>query len=326
MFQALDKACDRVCGHITLNQRLTYKRFKQKLVRAKITYSKIKGDKEMERDLRKKNMTFTYNTNYGQDPEDEEVLQKIWNTYPARKGLKSAPAGTSSNRPVSTVTIARPVVPPRPETVAGGGNLPNISDLGKGKLLTTGLQAPVDLATARTDEEDSPRKDPRISPVPSPDKILLKRRQSLKSAPAGQKSTSATARTATTPNIFEEDKRPTLLEIQRERVKAADYDNRVQQLCNAMKPFRVDADHVIHDYYFVVVDSRCKEIERKSSYRRRESVVTQEDIEKATGKLHIPSMTMKKLNWDFTRDDPEPEPAVMQHMRGAPRQMPMAAW
>ena len=196
--------------------------------------------------------------------------------------------------------------------------------LGKGKYITTGLQVPVvDIESADEDDEeedtDRNRRETRFmenSPAAS-----MQKRRNLQSAPASTKTTGRNA-----PNIFEEDTRPTLLDIQKERVKAANYESKVKQLCDSMKPFKVESERVIQDYYLVVVKTRSKE--GLSSYQRRVSEVTEEDIKKATGKPGVPSMTMKRLNWDFNRpNEPDPAPLNAQMVRGRQMSMiPAAAW
>jgi len=106
--------------------------------------------------------------------------------------------------------------------------------------------------------------------------------------------------TTTTNNVFDQDnKYGRLLEIQRERVKSANYERRVSELCRTLTPYVVQKDYVVQDYYqyCMVQDSRAVRGNKVSGFRT--PVVQEAEIRRSIGNLDIRSMTLKRLNYNF---------------------------
>lgn len=299
-----------------------------------MTYSKIIGDKEMERELRQKSISVTCNTNFGLDPEDEEVLHKIWSSHSNRNSIRRSQTAPAPHVETS-VTIAQPCVQQRPGTVAATGatsltGLPEITGHGaaRARFIATGHKSVEPNQDQNSDAyiaksaQTCRSKSARFA-VDSQDRSHTRGGSKMTDfkVPLQQQSSRAA------PNIFEEDTRPSLLDVHRDRVRHADYEKQVNALCSAMEPFRVDKEKVINDYYLVVLQGRSEETLGRSTYKRRVSNTTPSDMRRATGNPDVRSMTMKKVSWDFNgRSEHDDVTAVMPPMAVCNKRMSVAAW
>ena len=99
----------------------------------------------------------------------------------------------------------------------------------------------------------------------------------------------------TTPNIFEKDDRPTLLDVHRDRVKSADIPGRIDKLLDTMSPYMLDKRKSQRDCYSALLDKRAKD-----SYSRKCSVmglnvVPDNHVKRETGNVDVRSLTVKPL-------------------------------
>lgn len=280
----LDNQCDLVVGRITLNQRIAFKRFKHKLQCSKLAHAKIMGDKEAVKEIRASARTEVLNTNFGLDPADEEVLEKIWqaskNTKEKlllRDTLKSANILKSSSTvedkpkadtPPARVQLQRPKTSPQARFISTGHGAVHE------KSAQDGGDADDDTASIRTftSSEESAKKTKKI------------RQQRPISAPAAG-------------NIFSNgEEGPSLLDLHRERIKSAGYEDRVQGLCRQMETYKVNKDYLIPDYYKFCRDAEADPLTRNSA--RIRSAPLQEsnhEFQKYIGNPHVKSLTLKPL-------------------------------
>ena len=314
--QVLDRAKQTVGQRITLNQRVTYKQHKERVYQAKLTLAKILGDKEAERETRARAQAYKFNTNFGQDPEDEEVLQKIWargTTAPAAaadgdgEGINGASPtrrcastrSANSLRPASRLgsallgTVpARRLPAVRPQTVAAASRHRSIDIVlpCTSQYINTGTYSATPRSQNSSDSEEGSSSSPSLKPRPKTapgtttahrNSLAIPRRLST----AGGKD-----------SIFEKDnERPSLLDLHLQCIKLANYEDQVDKFCQRMAPYRVEKEYLIEDYYAVSMDCICKQAAGPNYSRAKVLEDSESDIRRSVGNPYTRSMTMKTL-------------------------------
>ena len=304
--QLLNRSEKMVTSRITLNQRLTYKKYKQKLYRAKLNHARLVGDKAAERELRGNSDRFTFNTNYGLDPEDEEVLQKIWsrssptpsNVRPQTSPQRIQDDARPMSRGKSAMSVSRGAPRARP-----GTTLPDISRDKRGQYIATGGLGPVppgsidngSVCSLDGDEEEEcpPPNRPKTAHFAG----ILPTKNNPGRPPPRPMTTLPEAPQA--PTIFEEDTRPSLLDVHREKIHSANYEGRVKTLCTKMQPFVVSKDYLIPDYYTVRLDDEMRAIRGNKFYAKEIPGTPLSDIKRAMGNMEVKSLTLKRITYDF---------------------------
>ncbi|ELT94273.1 hypothetical protein CAPTEDRAFT_213999 [Capitella teleta] len=285
--QLLDNHKELVVGRITLNQRITYKRFKHKLDHSKITHAKIMGDKKTVQELKAKARANEFNTNFGLDPVDEEVLEKIWSSSKKKKTSSETQSNASDcGMRRSSARPQRPtsVTVPRPTPQANQVERPRTSPAPR--YISTGQHSLPKSVQWESDEENEGDEEDHDVFEECEIKGKLSRPKFKKTRPISAPPQSG--------NIFSEgDQGPTLLEIHKERIKSAGYENRVKGLCGRMQAFTVGGENLIPDYY-----KYCRDAESDPIRLTRDHGVYRDcDVEenKAMGNPHVKSLTMKPL-------------------------------
>ncbi len=101
---------------------------------------------------------------------------------------------------------------------------------------------------------------------------------------------------ARTTSIFDKaDHTGVLLNINRDRLLAANYDTRVRELCGRMAPYRANPEYVPRDYYSNRLDSYCLESRGRRPPPSDTLSTPEVDVRKSSGNPRVRSLTMRSL-------------------------------
>ena len=235
----------------------------------------------------------------------------------ARVGQTTPTRDKIPPRPYTAVSIAQATPPVRAATAEG--ILPKVrieTKSAKGEYIRTSGQGYAteydpsdhhitipgedyelsDLDDIDEDPDDTPRQKPRSKSAKAGGGFL---NVIIKDNDRSSRSKSAKAKSDVTadktrPSIFQEEERPpTLLEIQRERVKSANYEKKVNSFCDVIKPYRTDRG--IPDYYMV----RLVEGSEYAKGRKRippTAFGSECDLTRDLNSMKVRSMTFKTIN------------------------------
>ena len=82
----LERSKQVLCNNIKVEQKMIHKRFEDKIYQSRITYAKLIGSRDLQRELRKKKH-HNLNTDICRDEETDEMLQNIWDQTDERAEL-----------------------------------------------------------------------------------------------------------------------------------------------------------------------------------------------------------------------------------------------
>ena len=105
------------------------------------------------------------------------------------------------------------------------------------------------------------------------------------------------------PSFVFEEKKPTLLDLHRDRVKMAKFDERVRCFSARVAPLRND-DQSMSDYYTISLQrqSRESQAQKMTSFAHLSAgVVPPAELRKWMGNTSLKAITVKPLNFDFER-------------------------
>ena len=130
-------------------------------------------------------------------------------------------------------------------------------------------------------------------------------------SPVGQNSSQTRANSATQrrrtpckqkhtmPSIFGEDKRPTLLDLNKERLVRANFPDRVKNFAGTLKDLQTDPDQTV-DYYTLRLLENLQCAGRKGPREFIESEAERRDADRSIGNLNALNMTFAEVSMDFS--------------------------
>ena len=289
----IDKAKTSVSNNISRDQRFVFKRFKKKLSQSKINHARMCGDVDTERDLRKASMSGGFNTNCGLEPEDEEVLQKIWNHDVPRRATQSAHGRPQTAASAQTISVRLPkdvsVSPHRPVTAAAKlCDVPAIVVTDCAPVTVTGSYI---CTSGDSNEADNSSDIVTGRPQTAPTSLMCAHTRHASPTPSSASRPSSRQNSIFTNN----DNRPTLLDLHLHRIELARYESKVKALAANMAHFKVQAGYAIPDYY---ADCMRKDAAhaRGTNFKRAEPFeVSPSDLRRYMGNFNVRSMTMKQV-------------------------------
>lgn len=328
----LERSEKNVIHRIKIDQKVLFKRFQDKLYRSKLCEARMHGNKEVERELRAKNL-HGLNTDFGSVEKDYEFLTKLQNNR------KKSQQNKQKKNPKITVTIPKETkkklvdevfaddngtrrrsnsvsegMTPRSVSTLAGLPLPTVD-----RPSTTGsrpqqrevevsvqslpLKKDIQLSVATKGKKpnnkltlDLPVKQ-KLRPQTCGPSLL----QVTNEPPSGiRRPSEPVNHRKKSSSFFEDEKKIDIVELQLRAIKSLNYDEKIQQFVDTLNDLVVD-DIEDRDYYTLRLRAAMKEI---SSIKYEQVPGTPEDeYNRHVGNLDLKSLTFKNLKFDFTSRD-----------------------
>jgi hypothetical protein len=237
-----------------LDQKLIYKRFQTKVHQSQLFLSRLKGDREMERQLRAKTVQ-NFNTNCGNNEEEERKLKRI-----LRRATTSRPGATP-----------RPSIPAQTLTFSNGPGLfrsKSVDVLSEGH--ESGPQVTFDYRNrgSLTSLPGTPLSGNSVTQgqyLDTSKRAYEVRPHTIQGMPQQQAKvdTGLGDRPVTVAAILEDDgdrRRRILTQINSNRIKSANFQHRVNKFCKSLNDMATTTDNAL-DYYNV----RLQELHKKNN-------------------------------------------------------------
>ncbi|XP_076071768.1 uncharacterized protein LOC143043255 [Mytilus galloprovincialis] len=301
----LNRTEKNIVHSVQIDQKILYKRFQDKLHRSKLAYARMYGDKEKERELRAKNLR-SLNINVGDSEQDYEFLKKIQpnkGTKPKKTSrvkinidaviddvfdeeaprLRSRSMSEGSMTPLPVTTHAHPITT-RPSSAKYGRNDQRTQCFPVTALSAKGNTPDKNLLKVPTIDTRPRTCSPKLSGPRS-------RRNSSVTTKNGNKS----PRRST--NLFEHDEHVDHVEMRLRELKTLDFTDKIGNFCESLEDYKSDKNGNI-DYYTMRVEASPK-VQNLIDIPG----TPDEQYQKHFGNLTVKSLTMKKLNFDFSKSD-----------------------
>lgn len=288
----LNRTEKNIVHRVKIDQKILYKRFQEKLHRSKLAYARMYGDKEKERELRAKNLR-SLNINVGDSERDYEFLKKLQTTDTPKK--KKVPKVKINIDAIIDDVFPNEQTPrQRSHSLSEGNSLP-IPDKTKG-------------ITVRPSSAKYGRPEERTACVAATTKNLLQvpaidarprtcspiltglgsRRPSSKNG-NGDKTQRKSS------NLFESEEREDLVEMRLKELKSLDFSDKIENFHDSIENYK-SVQNGSTDYYNMRLEAapKVKVIEDIPG-------TPDEQYQKHYGDLGVRSLTMKRLNFDFSK-------------------------
>ncbi|CAC5377826.1 unnamed protein product [Mytilus coruscus] len=305
----LNRTEKNIVHRVQIDQKILYKRFQDKLHRSKLAYARMYGDKEKERELRAKNLR-SLNINVGDSEQDYEFLKKIQPNEGAKPKktskvkinidaviedvfdektprLRSRSLSEGSTTPLTVATHAH-VIATRPSSAKYGRN-----DERTQCFPVTAMSA-VDKKNGNVPHKNL-LKVPTIDTRPRTCSPKLPGPRSRRNSSVATKNGNKSPRRST--NLFEHEEHVDFVEMRLNELKTLDYTGKIGSFCESLEDYKSD-NNGNTDYYTMRVEASPKV----------QSMIDipgtpDEQYQKHFGNLTVKSLTMKKLNFDFSKSD-----------------------
>lgn len=329
----LERSEKNVIHRIKIDQKVLFKRFQDKLYRSKLCEARMHGNKEIERELRAKNL-HGLNTDFGSVEKDYEFLTKLQNNRKKSQQYKQ------KKHPKITVTIPKDTQKELVDDVFMDGNGTRRRSNSVSECMTsrsTGTLAGLPLPTVDRPSTTGSRPQQREVEV-SVQSLPLKKDIQLSIATKGKKqnnkltldlpvkqkarphtcgpsllqqvtneATSGSRRPSEQENhrkksssFFEDERKIDVVELQLKAIKSLNYDQKIQEFVDTLNDLVVD-DIEDRDYYTLRLRAAMKEI---SGIKYEQVPGTPEDeYNRHVGNLDLKSLTFKNLKFDFSSRD-----------------------
>ncbi|ELU11924.1 hypothetical protein CAPTEDRAFT_228597, partial [Capitella teleta] len=282
--KVLQRSEHAVVNKIIIEQKILNKRFNKKIHCAKLAAARSSGDKVLESTLRAKNIS-VLNTDIGKTPDgkandpDTQILSFIW-----ERGKVDIQRRLSSNDRSKRTTTSRP----RPE-----GTVTFVLDDQRSITPTTRPVTAVPLGNTRNCNR--PKTVIGIRAAQSPRAKLQVPTHPCSAAPGIRAQRGNSSRMKLGSVFGPEIREKTLLDVQRECVKSADYERRVREFGAKVKPLASN-DNQDDDYYA----TKMKNLNRQVSddINGTESPLSQ-SLLRQFGSPEVRSLTLKSVCFDF---------------------------
>lgn len=314
----LNRTEKNIVHRVKIDQKITYKRFQEKLHRSKLAYARMYGDKEKERELRAKNLR-SLNINIGDSEEDYEFLKKIQQQPEEAKLQKNRKVKINVDAVSDDVFVKEHAPRLRSRSFSEGNAItipvtvnaqdiakrPSSAKYGRNEESTTCF--PVTTYSTNTDKngqennryvsnDSSLLKVPSIDTRPRTCSPKLPGSRSRRNSTIPKNNGDKSPRRST--NLFENEERTDYVEMRLNELKSMDYASRIEHFCESLTDHKSESNGGI-DYYTMRLEASNSKVNLKEDIPG----TPDEQYQKHYGNLSVKSLTMKKINFDFSRSD-----------------------